>query len=131
YSPLDILRYREYLQFIAGEDRPLRALDNPFTYPVIDNFERKNRSLLDLLGVRYLLLPAGQVPEGKGWTAVERDEAVVVYDFLAGGWWELGPYLVYENEAVFPRAFVVPTAEPLPERPAVLRTLEATDFRKV
>jgi len=42
----------------------------------------------------------------------------------------LGAYTVYANENVLPRAFVVPRAQPLPERSAVLQTLKATNFRK-
>ena len=131
YSPLDVLRYREYLQFIAGEDRPLRVLDSPFTYPVLGDFPVKNRSLLDLLGVRYLLQPEQEVPAGASWERGETFSSTRVYDFLSGGMRELGPYTVYENLSAFPRAFVVSRARPLPARPDVLPALTATDFRRV
>ena len=130
YSPLDTLRYREYLQFIAGDDRPLRALDSAFTYPVIDNFAVVNRSLFDLLGVRYLLQPGRTMPKGEKWRALNRDENPVVYDFVTGGFQELGPYTVFENESAFPRAFVVPRARPLPDRGRVLRALTTTNFKE-
>ena len=130
YSPLDTLRYREYLQFIASEDKPLRALDSPFSYPLLGDVPVKNRSLLDLLGVRYLLQPGDQPPPGKNWTQGKTDKDPVVYEFLSGGMQDLGPYTVFKNEAALPRAFVVQRARPLPPRPDVLATLTATDFRK-
>ncbi|MBI1915122.1 MAG: YfhO family protein [Planctomycetes bacterium] len=130
YSPLDVLRYREFLQFIADRDDALGALDSTFTHPVSDNSDLKNRSLLDLLGVRYLLLPVGVDPPGVGWKEVSRQDEVTVYDFILGGWWNVGGYVVHENAAVLPRAFVVPHAEGLPEGPAVLRTLKTTDFHQ-
>src|SRR5262249_48336981 len=43
---------------------------------------------------------------------------------------QLYTYVVYQNDNVLPRAFIVSRAEPLPERSAVLQTLKATDFRK-
>jgi hypothetical protein len=136
YSPLDVLRYREYLQFIADKDSTLRALESDFTYPVINNFPpknnfpRTNRSLLDLLGVRYLLVPTEDGLSEKDIKAGPRDNNVVAYDFITGGLQALGAYTVYENETVLARAFVVPRAEPLPQRSAVLEALKATDFRK-
>ena len=57
YNPLDLLRYKEYLQFIAADDWPLQAFSNPLTVPVIGDFPIRNKRLLDLLGVRYLLQP--------------------------------------------------------------------------
>ena len=130
YSPLDTLRYREYLQFIAGEDKPLRALDSPFTYPLLGDFPVKKRTLLDLLGVRYLLQPGDERPPGKSWTQGKTDNGPVVYEFLSGGMQDLGPYTVFKNEAALPRAFVVQHARPLPQRPDILAALTATDFRK-
>jgi hypothetical protein len=136
YNPLDNLRYKEYLQFIAGADEPLRPLDGPLTFPVIGNFPIKNKSLLDLLGAGYALQPATLAAlgdawrlEGDGWRAVGEDPAPVGYDFSTGGMWRLPPCTVYENVRAFPRAFVVPEARPLPDRPEVLAALTATDFR--
>ncbi len=132
YSPLDVRRYREFLQLIADEDRPLGALDSTFTYPVIASFPLKNRTLLDLLGVRFLLLPASEKPPGEHWHAVGRDDiSEAVYDFLAGGMIDLEEYVVWENEDVLPRAFVVPEAKALPERASLLETFKKTDFREV
>lgn len=56
YNPLDYLRYKEYLQFLMNRDAPLRAVEN-LTLPGPVVFEIENQSLLELLGVRYVLLP--------------------------------------------------------------------------
>src|SRR5262249_4400906 len=116
YSPLDVVRYREFLQFIADRDDPLGALGSTFTHPVIDNFPIVNRRLLELLGVRYLLLPVGAARPGAGWEVVKRQNDVTVYDFILGGWRSVGGYLVYEKSSPPLRAFVVSRAEPLPEK---------------
>ena len=58
------------------------------------------------------------------------DAAPAGYDFASGGRRPLPAYTVYENTQAFPRAFVVPEAAPLPERPMVLDALAATDFRE-
>src|SRR5205085_10337969 len=123
YSPLDVRHYREYLQLIANQDRPLRALDSIFTYPVIANFPRENRNLLDLLGVRYLLLPDDEEFPGRRWRgALARPNSEQVYDFLAGGLTDLGRYNVWENQDALPRSFVVLDAKPLPQRSHLLDT---------
>jgi hypothetical protein len=129
YNPLDHLRYKEYLQFITDEDRPLRPLDGPLTFPVMSNFPLANKPLLDLLGVRYLVAPADWPLALDGWRKVAVDDHPIGYDFIAGGVHDLPPYVVYENPQALPRAFVVPHAVPLPERPQVLAALKATDFR--
>jgi hypothetical protein len=128
YNPLDNLRYKEYLQFITDHDKPLRPIESHFTYPVIGNFPVVNKSLLDLLGVRYLLQPAGRPVEGHGWRALPTDPEPSAYGFIVGGRQRMGPYALYANDDVLPRAFVIPRAAPLPAQPlAVLRT---TDFRQ-
>jgi hypothetical protein len=134
YNPLDHLRYKEYLQFITGEDRPLRPLDGPLTFPVISTtpvtfFPIKNRPLLDLLGTRYLVAPVEDARTRDGWRRVCRDDQPAGYDFIAGGVRGLPRYAVYENPRALPRAFVVPHAAPLPARPDVLPALAATNFR--
>jgi hypothetical protein len=152
YNPLDNRRYKEYLQFVTGEDRPLRPLEGPLTFPVLSNFPLENKPLLDLLGTRYLLAPvdqpparqaalaragAGELPlpaaqealEQDGWRKVAEDDRAASYDFIAGGVRPLPRYAVYENTRALPRAFVVPHAAPLPDRPRVLQALTTTDFR--
>jgi hypothetical protein len=134
YNPLDVLRYKEYLQFLGDTDGPLRPLGGRLTFPVIGNFPVVNRPLLDLLGVRYLLQPAAAPPPkdegGSAWQAVERDPGPRAYNFVAGGVCDLVPYTVYENADVLPRAFVVPEAAPLPPRDQVLAALRTTPFRR-
>jgi hypothetical protein len=136
YNPLDNRRYKEYLQFITGADEPLLPLEGPLTFPVIGNFPIRNKPLLDLLGTGYVLQPAAFAAfadwrlDGPGWRVVAEDGAPVGYDFTSDGLRPLQPYTVYENTTVFPRAFVVPEARPLPERSRVLDAMTATDFRE-
>ncbi len=136
YNPLDNRRTKEYLQFIAGTDQPLHPLDGPLTFPVIGNFPIRNRSLLDLLGTGYALQPTALAQcgdewrlEGNGWYAIADDPAPEGYDFSSGGRRALPSYTLYANPQALPRAFIVPAARPLPERPQVLETLAQTDFR--
>ena len=98
----------------------------------------RNKPLADLLGVRYLLQPrdAADQPDGHisasepGWKRVLEDDDARSYSFTIGGVQPLPPYEVWENLDVLPRAFVVPRAAPLPDRPEVLDTLKTTDFRR-
>ena len=130
YNPLDVLRYKEYLQFITDRDSPLRALDGPLTFPVVDNFAVTNESLVNLLGVRFILQPSDQPPASKRWQVVGMDEHPEAYDFVAGGWPKYPAYTLYENPDALPRAFIVPEAAALPDRADVLAALKQTDFRR-
>lgn len=132
YMPIDILRYKEYLQFIADVDEPLIPFTSDrffLSYPVIGDVPIANKSLLDLLGVRYILQPTGQPPP-LGCRAVFEDPHPRAYDFWKGGMQDQPGYTVYENPGALPRAFVVHEAEPLPEPSKVLQKLKATDFRR-
>jgi hypothetical protein len=135
YTPLDVLRFKEYLQFIGDADEPLRpfketqSFERSLTFPVIGNFPVHNKSLLDLLGVRYLLQPSDAPPKSSNWQQVMADPDASVYDFIAGGMWT-HPYTLYRNPDVLPRAFVVPEADVMPPRSQALEALRSTDFRK-
>jgi hypothetical protein len=130
YNSLDNLRYKEYLNFLAGSDAPLSAQGGPLTYPVLGDFPIVHKRLLDLLGVRYLVQPSAQRPEKKDeWREVRQDAHPAAFDFIAGGTRELPPYTVWENRTVLPRVFVVFRAAPLPEGRAALPRLLDTDFR--
>jgi hypothetical protein len=66
---------------------------------------------------------------------VDEDPHPMAFNFVSStptaqdcGLKPLPPYVVFENRQVLPRAFVVPRAEPLPER-GILPKLKATDFR--
>jgi hypothetical protein len=140
YNSFDVRRYKEFLQFIHGEDRPLLPRDGIFGYPIIADFTIENQHLLDLLNVRYLLQPAGKSrsfenegghPQRSGWHLVdEKDPHPRAYSFLTGGLQELPPYVIYENQDCFPRAFKVSRAIPLADRPHVFDQLKSTDFRQ-
>jgi hypothetical protein len=126
YNPLDYFRYKNYLRMISDTTVP--------TIPgeVVDGFPIAHRPLLNLLGIRYLLTPSDGLPPGLGWRiAFEDPETPLVfnYSYPQQGMHILPAYTVYENEEVLPRAFVVPTATPMPigrEKEAML----TTDFRK-
>jgi hypothetical protein len=130
YNPLDVLRYKEYLQFLGNEDKPLRGLGSDLTFPVVNDFPVKNPSLLDLLGTRYLLQRSDRPPVAGTWEAVDEDKEPKAYDCLLGGMQPFPPYTVYENPNAFRRAFIVHEAAPLPERPRVLAALNETDFSR-
>jgi hypothetical protein len=145
FNPIDVLRYKEYLQLITDEDRPLRPLDQMYTGPLLGTFAIKNQTLADLLGIRFLLQPADlaldttvQTGEARRrWTLVADDPAPTTFNFISVtpggadcGLQSLPPYRVYENAEVLPRAFIVADAALLPERSKVLDTLKATDFRR-
>ena len=145
FNPIDVLRYKEYLQFLTDQDAPLHPLDRMFTSAVLGTFPIKNQSLADLLGVRYLVQPADMpldatVPDAaarKSWQKVAEDSKARTFNFIAStpsgddcGLRPLPPYQVYENRNALPRAFVVPQAAPLPERAAALAALKGTHFRR-
>jgi hypothetical protein len=130
YNPLDNRRYKEYLQFIAGAEESMRSGASDWTYPVLGNFPVVNQSLLNLLGVRYLLQPADWPCEGSSWRKKAVAGSAATYNFIAGGQPNLGPYALYINDEALPRAFVVSRADPLPDRAEVLSLLKQADFRR-
>jgi hypothetical protein len=138
YNPLDLLRTRQFLQFVGGSDQPVRPLEAPLGFPALAGFPLREKKLLDLLGVRFLLRTRqGPWPPMEGeapgdWHVVAEDEHARAFNFARQGLDDLPPYVVLENraEAVFPRAFVVPEAKPLPEGPQVRTALKDTDFRR-
>ncbi|MBV9122990.1 MAG: YfhO family protein, partial [Planctomycetes bacterium] len=145
YNPMDVLRYKEFLQFLTDQDQPLQPLDRKLTSAILGTFPIKNQSLADLLGVRYLVQPADmpletiiQDQQGqKQWQRVLTDPAPRTYSFIPAegnehpaGFQTLPPYVVYENHGALPRAFVVPEAAPLPARADILAALKNNDFRQ-
>jgi hypothetical protein len=134
YNHIDIHRYKEYIQFVSDRDEPVQPAGGIENFPII------NKKLLDLLGVRYLLQPsefprlAGEsveVANDPRWQQRAIDSAPEAFLFVEGGLGRLPGYTLYENREAFPRAFVVPRAESLPEQPRVLKALKKADFRQV
>jgi hypothetical protein len=134
YNPLDIRRYKEYVQFISDDDKAIEPAGGIGDFPII------NKPLLDLIGVRFLLQPSDfQTLEGerepvgrdRRWRQVSVCPKPEAYLFIAGGIQRLPSYTVYENREAFPRAFVVPSAEPLPSRGRVRESIKAADLRRV
>jgi hypothetical protein len=133
FNPMDVERYKEYLQFLTDQDGPIRPLDEkcPFGFPSIGNFRPINWSLADLLGVRYLLVGEGeQAIAGQRWTPVLEDARPRAFTIAEGGVVALQPFTLYQSATALPRAFVVGEAERLPDGPGLLESLRTTDFRK-
>ncbi len=128
FNPYDVRRYKEYLHLIEDGDDALRPLGSALTFPIVGDFPVVNRPLLDLLNVRYLLLPADATPPSGCEKRVE-DPAPLAYGMISGGLMTMPPYVVYENASALPRAFFVHDAAPLPAE-HVLETMKATDFRR-
>jgi hypothetical protein len=124
YNPLDVHQYKQYLHFISDDD------SEAIPTAMIGNIAVKNKGLLDLLGVRYLVQPASLPVETGVWQPVTTDAHPHAYCLFAGGVQQMPPYTVYENNEVFPRAFFVPAAAPMPGREQALQTLKSTDFRR-
>jgi hypothetical protein len=125
YNPLDVHVFKEFIHFVSGNDAPV------VPFEVLDSFPIRERALLNLLQVRYLLLPDDLSPPGAGWHVVHHDAAVEAYCYPLGGRLSLGGWTVHENERVLPRAFSVSLAEPYPPRSELLARLRSTDFRRV
>jgi hypothetical protein len=132
YEPLDVLRYKEFLQFIEDRQDPLRPGVN-LTMPALNNIADINSGLLDLLGVRYVLQPAYQITPTRTSDKVFHDDAPVCYEMSSkqsAGVHRLEPYAVYRLPDALPRAFVVFEAAALPDHTRVLSTMKQTNFRK-
>jgi hypothetical protein len=140
YNSFDVRRYKEFLQFVHGEDEPLCPREGILGFPIVADLTIEHKALLDLLGVRYLLQPAdkdlrfdgsGEPSQNPEWRRTNvRDEAPRAYSFLTGGMQDLPPYEVFDNAAAFPRAFKVHGAKPLADRRQVFEQLASTDFRQ-
>jgi hypothetical protein len=141
YNPLDVRRYKEFLQFIMDEDRPIVPHEGIFGFPILQPFPIRNKSLLDLLGACFALAPldrslsfaaSGEPDQNPRWQLrLVEPKPGNVFTFLAGGMQPLPRYALYENRDAFPRAFTVSRALPLAERAAVLRQLKSTNLRQV
>jgi hypothetical protein len=138
YSPLDVRRFREYLQLVSDDPESMRPLKGAYGWPILKRVPVRNKRLIDLLGVRYLLqprdqkdLPDSHIPASEpDWRLVFKDDHAQAYNFSMGGFRPLPPYEVWENVEAYPRAFVVPRAEPLPDRPELFDALKRTDFKQ-
>jgi hypothetical protein len=142
YSPLDVRRYRSYLQFIDDAAGPVVPLEGAYGFPVLFGVPVRNKQLADLLGVRYLFQPRdrGRQPQDHepagppGWERVPDgdDPAPRAYNFVVGDFPKLPAYEVWKNPQAFPRAFVVSRAAPLPPGDeAALEALKRTDLERV
>jgi hypothetical protein len=146
FNPIDVARYKEFLQFVAGREEPLRPLDRMYTSALLGTFPVEEAALADLLGIRYLLLP-DSVPldavvrdpsARRAWVKVAGDPAPRTFAFIPArrsaedvGVQPLPPHAVYENRRALPRAFVVSRAAGLPaDRSDAFAALRTTDLRR-
>lgn len=136
YNALDLVRYKEFLSYISA---PLPTW-NP--YNGLANNPIMHKSLLDLLGVRFLLQPVdlalrsmpGELDPDldPSWHRVALDPVPSAFTFALGGVRALPPYELLENRDAFPRAFVVPSVTPLPRgRDDIVHALTSMDLRRV
>jgi len=136
YNPLDVHRYKEYLDLISNPVKIRHPYNGLTNAPIF------HKSLLDLLGVRFLVEPTDPALRSTPgepnpdldprWRKVLDDPSPSAFTFAIGGVRTLPPYEVLENLDAFPRAFVVPTVAPLPEdRSELVRAMLTTDFRRV
>lgn len=144
FNPIDVRRYKEYLRFINNNDRPLRPYEEGdiFTRSSLASFPIENPNLADLLGIRYFLIPSDlplktQVADLEQWKRVLDDPQPHTFNFLPStvsgqecGLQQLPPFTLYENQAVLPRAFIVPSAQELPGKDQVMNRLKSADFRQ-
>jgi hypothetical protein len=137
FNPIDVARFKKYLQFISGEDKPLVSLRDVWTLPTLPNFPVHNKQLLDLLGVAFIMQPAewgpqtggaGDPPGNPSWTPIAQDPQPEAYDLGSGGMRLLPPYALYQDKDAFPRVFVVHRAVPLPAN--AMPALLSTDLRQ-
>lgn len=125
YNPLDIGRFRDYMNLVADLPYPMYPLE------VLTQVPEVNRPLLDLLGVRYRIQPDHLPHPGPGWQAVFHDPTPTpAYNYVDGDFPALGSVTVYENAQAFPRAFVVSNAVSLPAHAPALDLMKQTDFRQ-
>lgn len=145
FNPVDVLRFKKYLQFLTNHDESLRPLDRMFTSAVLGAFPIRNQPLADVLGIRYLVQPAGLPLEATiedvggraSWRLAWEDRAPQTFGFISQsstgedcGLQRLPPYRVYENTSALPRAFVVRGVAPLIDGPGLLAQLKRVDLRK-
>jgi hypothetical protein len=137
YNALDLLAYKQFISFIAYPT----SIRQP--YNGIINFPIHNKSLLDLLGVRFLIEPKGfslandsrnslATRTIEGWKLVHTDTHPRAFTFASGGMTTFPPYEILENQSPFPRAFVVSEIRSLPQGlDSLTQAMISTNFREV
>ena len=109
YEPLGTQRYAEFSSFLRT-GRPLQSL-NQALYGRRPPPQKVNRRLLDLTGVRYLIVDTELVPD------VEKARPPFLPTFSSE------QISVFENPQRLPRAFWVPRLELVPEPATLMRRL--------
>jgi hypothetical protein len=143
YNPLDVRYYREYVNFVMGKDDPVLSL-NLVAQPIVPNFPRTEPALFDLMSIRYLVCfedyaigpeypkdPDHRLTEDRWQFAAQFKDPPAVPALPPDRPDPLPRVLVMENKrwGDNPRAFVVPTAKPMPEG-GELAALRTTDLHQ-
>jgi hypothetical protein len=130
FNPIDVRWYKEFLQSASGRDGRVPSLDpsNPFGFPALGNFPIPNRNLIDLLGVKYAVVPASLARIfANGWEEVLSSPNERAFA-LESGMVDLEPFNIYRSTQAMPRAFVVGESVSLSASPKHAE-IAKTDFR--
>ena len=132
YNPLDVRHYREYLHYAGGGEGRLVSL-HPLTLPILPNVAPRRKSLIDHLNLVALAVPVGYDPKQfnpAGWKAVARFPGPAPLPLISPDCPRpLPAYTLFENPTALPRAWVVPTAERMPDAREAA-ALTACDFQQ-
>jgi hypothetical protein len=124
YEPVPLVRAADLFDALtSGRDTPERMLG---FHPVDPAHWQK--PLLDLLGVRWLVTER-DLPDATGWTRIAAGTVPAAITARGEAAAEV-PYVVYRNEASFPRAFVVGSAQRLARTDTLSKHLDGWNPRE-
>ncbi len=120
YNPLDVARYRTFLDFVANDRNSDAAFSSEFKHPVVPAFFPRNVSLYHLLGIRFDVLGSN------AGFAKTVQEPLFAYNFLGPGIERL-PHQ-YVTDRNYGRAYFVSNAVPQAGETEVLSQLKSLDL---
>lgn len=124
YEPVPLHRYGVAFAAMVSDEE---AFDRILGFVSCDP-ERIHKPLADMLGVRYAVVESDEMRDIAGWRLVSQGRVDREF-LLRGARPRSRPYSIYENETVFPRAFVVGHAQTLGGDEFFIQTLPKIDFR--
>ncbi|MCA9072334.1 MAG: hypothetical protein KDA84_25590, partial [Planctomycetaceae bacterium] len=106
-NPTQLHQYSQFLQFVASADQHKIAMD----YPVLGQLH--NPRMLDLLRVKYLIVPAQPLPAGippEDWRHLGDYTNTQVHCFAPGynGIQNVGAFSVFQRTKELPQAWLIP-----------------------
>ncbi len=107
YNSFDLASYRRYLKRISGDPSPLRPFEDAWTYPLLGDFPIHDRSLADLLGIRYLIAPEHDEFASRWRPTTIAEASPKAYSVIEGGIVSLPAYRLYENGNAYPKMWTV------------------------